>query len=206
MRLLLVNSSFCRRKIQHFSIIKNNCYLFLVDDLFVKRILCIKCESDLSLTSKKCTKCSNTNSERIAEVFDTLQETVFTRTYDRLSSAIDAYRKCFTEQQINNDTNDIVYNQNYKTLCNGTTDTFITILLHIDGIRLSKSSKESLWLLSCSIIELPPNIRIRRENNIVLSMWISKEQPNIYLWLSRCFQQLLDLKQKSLVGTKTISR
>ncbi|CAF3985987.1 unnamed protein product [Rotaria magnacalcarata] len=121
---------------------------------------------------------------------------MFTRTYDRLSSVIDEYRECFTKQQMNNETNDIVYNKNYKLLYNSTNDRFITILLHVDGIGLSNNNKESLWLLSCSIIELPPAIRIRRQNNLVLSMWISNEQPNIYLWLTQCIQQLSNLKEK----------
>ncbi|CAM4845118.1 unnamed protein product [Rotaria magnacalcarata] len=170
--------------------------LLSVDNLFMKRVLCINCESELSIASKKCPTCSDTKSERIAEVFDTLQETIFTRTYDRLSSVIDEYREYFTKQQMNNETNDIVYNQNYKLLYNSTNDRFITILLHVDGTCLSNNNKESLWLLSCSIIELPPAIRIRRKNNLVLSMRISKEQPNIYLWLTRCFKQLSDLKEK----------
>ncbi|CAF4403905.1 unnamed protein product, partial [Rotaria magnacalcarata] len=121
---------------------------------------------------------------------------MFTRTYDRLSSVIDEYRECFTKQQMKNETNDIVYNKNYKLLYNSTNDRFITILLHVDGIGLSNNNKESLWLLSCSIIELPPAIRIRRQNNLVLSMWISNEQPNIYLWLTQCIQQLSNLKEK----------
>ena len=169
------------KRLRFFYTAKNVCSLFLVDNLFVKRASSINCESGLPSTLKKCPKCSNINSERIAEVFDTLQETVCTGMYGRLSSVIDAYRECYTKQQMNNETNDIVYYQNYKTLCDSINDPFIIILLHVDGISLSNSNIESLWLFSCSIIKLPLAIRIRRQSNLVLSMWISNEQPNIHL-------------------------
>ena len=48
--------------------------------------------------------------------------------------------------------------------------------------------------MSCSIVELPPDVQNRRQNNIILSLWIAKEQPDINLWLDRCFSQLAHLK------------
>ncbi|CAF5012904.1 unnamed protein product, partial [Rotaria sp. Silwood1] len=166
------------------------------EDIFIKRLLCINCKSDLSTTSTKCLKCTNDNSERLALVFDAIQEIVFTRTYDRLCSTIDTYRETFTKQKIDHDINDIVYNQNYRTLCDSNPYPFLTILLHLDGISLGKSNTQCLWILNGSIIELPPAIRTRRQNNLILSLWIGNEHPNVELWLNRCFHQLLDLKYK----------
>ncbi|CAF3826433.1 unnamed protein product [Rotaria sp. Silwood1] len=170
--------------------------LLSVEDIFIKRLLCINCKSDLSTTSTKCLKCTNDNSERLALVFDAIQEIVFTRTYDRLCSTIDTYRETFTKQKIDHDINDIVYNQNYRTLCDSNPYPFLTILLHLDGISLGKSNTQCLWILNGSIIELPPAIRTRRQNNLILSLWIGNEHPNVELWLNRCFHQLLDLKYK----------
>ena len=167
--------------------------LYLVEDLFIKRVVCINCKLDLVTTPNKCTNCTN---ERLGIIFDSLQETIFTRTYDRLSKTIVSYREAFTRKQFDGEINDIVYNINYKTLRESSPDPFISILLHLNGIGLSESTNQCLWILSSSIVELPPAIRTRRQNNLILSMWIANEQPNIELWLKQCFCQLMELKRK----------
>ena len=174
---------------------KEKSYCFLVENLFIKRILCIPCGKYLSTTSKVCLKCINDNPKRLAFIFDSIQEIMFARIYDRLSSIIESYRQSITKQETDYETNDIVYNRNYKLLCDSVCHPFISIIIHLDGIDLTKSTMK-LWILSCSIVELPPNIRNRRQNNIILSLWISQEQPNIHLWLDHCFCQLIDLKRK----------
>jgi hypothetical protein len=174
---------------------------FLVENIFIKRIVCICCESDLSITTKTCSKCANNNCKRLALIFDSTQEIIFTRTYDRLSSIINSYRETFTKQKNDTETNDIVFNRNYKILRDSINYPFISIILHLDGISLGKSKKISLWIISCSIVELPPAVRNCRQNNIILSLWIGKEQPNVNLWLDRCFCQLADIKRK---GKSTI--
>ncbi|CAF4479761.1 unnamed protein product, partial [Rotaria sp. Silwood2] len=79
-------------------------------------------------------------------------------------------------------------------MCDSINYPFISIILHVDGIGLSESNNQSLWILSCSIVELPPAVRTRRQNNLILSMWTAKEQPIIELWLNSCFHQLANLK------------
>lgn len=155
--------------------------------------MCINCKLDLVTPSMKCNNCTN---ERLAIIFDVLQQAIFTRTYDRLCETINSYREVFTKKQADDKINDIVYNRNYKILRDSSPDSFISILLHLDGISLSKSTAQSLWILSCSIVELPPAIRTQRQNNLILSMWIANEQPNIELWLNNCFYQLVDVKRK----------
>jgi hypothetical protein len=187
-------------------IIKNAFYhriyfLLLVENLFTKRIICIACKTDLPTESKRCPNCVNDNPQHFAFVFDSIQEITFTRTYDRLSSIINSYRQIFAKQEVDNKTNDVVYNDNYKILHNSINYPFISIIIHLDGISLGKSQSKNLWVLSCSICELPPGIRNRRQNNIILSLWISERQPKINLWLDRCLCQLVSLKQK---GKNTI--
>jgi hypothetical protein len=121
---------------------------------------------------------------------------MFARVYDRLSFITSSYRESFTKQETDNETNDIVYNKNYKIFSDSIHYPFISIVLHLDGVTFDKSKIQHLWILSCSIFELPPAVRTRRQNNIILSFWIGKEQPDIYLWLDRCFSQLTNLKAK----------
>lgn len=166
----------------------------LVENIFNKRMVCVKCKIDLLTTSNECLKCKNGSLEHVAFVFDAFQETVFCRVYDRLFPIINSYRESFQEQQTDNEINDIVHNNNYKVLRDSTNYPFISLLLHIDGTNLGASTKQTLWILSCSIVELPPIYRNRRHNNIILSMWIGNKHPDIDLWLNRCIGQLMILK------------
>jgi hypothetical protein len=168
----------------------------LVDNLFIKRTVCITCRDDISSGSKTCSKCPNDKPQRLALVFDAMQELMFTRTYDRLFTIINSYREMFTQRTLDTETNDIVYNRNYKTLCDSIDYPFISIILHLDGISLSKSNKQPMWILSCSIVELPPVVRNHRQNNLILSIWIGKQQPDIELWLRQTFNQLTYLKSR----------
>ncbi|CAF3678584.1 unnamed protein product [Rotaria socialis] len=98
-----------------------------------------------------------------------------------------------------NNNNDIIFNQVYKELQSRRgSSSSISLLLHLDGISLCKSSKLNLWLLSCSLIELPVHLRYRRFNVIVLSVWIGHCEPLVDLWLEESFQQLNDVKKKSI--------
>ncbi len=148
----------------------------------------------MTKSSKICSQCPNNNPKRIAIIFDSIQETLFTQVYDHLYFIINSYRERFTKQEIDNETNDIVFNENYKIFRDSINHPFISLIMHLDGIKLDKSNKHHLWILSCSIVELPPAVRSRRQNNIILSLWIAKEQPDIKLWLDRCISQLTTLK------------
>jgi hypothetical protein len=174
--------------------LKTSFLSFLVEDMFIKRLVCINCKIDLPTTSKYCSQCTNNKPKRLALVYDVNQEIIFTQTYDRVSSIIKSYRETFSKNVLDNETNDIVYNKNYKILYRYTNYPFISVIIHLDGIKLDKSSKNHLWILSCALIELPPAIRIRRQNNLILSMWIAEEQPNVNLWLHKCLNQLASLK------------
>ena len=163
--------------------------------------MCIACKTDLPINQKTCPSCKNDNPKCFALIFDSIQEILFARTYDRLSSIINSYRQVFANQATDNETNDVVYNKNYKSFFNYIQYPFISVIIHLDGIGLGRSNSKHLWILSCSICELPPNIRNRRQNNIVLSLWISDRQPCIDLWLDRCLCQLANLKKKGRSAT-----
>ncbi|CAF2221045.1 unnamed protein product [Rotaria magnacalcarata] len=167
-----------------------------VEDLFIKRTVCINCKVDLPTSSKTCSKCNSNKSHSRALIFDAMHELVFTQIYDRLHTIMNAYRDIFKQQTFDDENNDVVYNQNYKLLCDSTDDPFISIILHLDGVSLSKSNKQPMWILSCSFVELPPIIRNRRQNNLILSIWVGKKQPYIELWLSETIKQLKNLKSK----------
>ncbi|CAF4914459.1 unnamed protein product [Rotaria socialis] len=155
----------------------------------------------MSHNGKLCNKCFPKEEKSIASIFDVNQPLVFARILDRLSSKIeDNLKQCnlnYLSRQNNN--NDIIFNQVYKELQSRRgSSSSISLLLHLDGISLCKSSKLNLWLLSCSLIELPVHLRYRRFNVIVLSVWIGHCEPLVDLWLEESFQQRNDVKKKSI--------
>jgi hypothetical protein len=149
-----------------------------------------------------CNKCSSLNDKSIATIFDINQPLVFTQMIDRLLTDIEDTRKQIILNNLspdNNSNNDIIFNEVYKELQNKCSSTpFISLLLHLDGISLCKSSKLTLWLFSASLIELPVHIRYHRFNMIILSVWIGHREPLIDLWLSECLHQLNHLKNKGI--------
>ncbi|CAM4808972.1 unnamed protein product [Rotaria magnacalcarata] len=150
------------------------------EQLFNKRLICIRCHHNLSHNDKICNKCFSKEKKSIASIFDVNQPLVFTRTLVRLSSEIEDNRKQCNLNHLSrqNNNNDIIFNQVYKELqSRHDSSSFISLLLHLDGINLCKSSKLNLWLLSCSLIELPVHLRYRRFNMIVLSVWIGHREP-----------------------------
>ncbi|CAF2098118.1 unnamed protein product [Rotaria magnacalcarata] len=151
-----------------------------IEQLFNKRLICIRCHHNLSHNDKICNKCFSKEKKSIASIFDVNQPLVFTRTLVRLSSEIEDNRKQCNLNHLSrqNNNNDIIFNQVYKELqSRHDSSSFISLLLHLDGINLCKSSKLNLWLLSCSLIELPVHLRYRRFNMIVLSVWIGHREP-----------------------------
>lgn len=76
---------------------------------------------------------------------------------------------------------------------------FISLLLHLDGVSLCKSTKKTLWLFSGIIIELPPDLRYRRENMVLLSVYIGDCEPKAKTWLNSSFSNLLRLKNEGKI-------
>lgn len=81
----------------------------------------------------------------------------------------------------------------------------ISLILHIDGINITSSSKLKLWMLSGSIVELPPKLRSRRFNMVILSLWIGYVIPPVKLWLSSSMSKLQSIKRNGKYSVLIIS-
>jgi hypothetical protein len=120
--------------------------------------------------------------------------------YIRLKIEIDQYRNQLRLMNDNDKTNDIGFNNLYQQLLkNNSNDNFITFVLHLDGITLAKSSKMKLWLFSGSIIELRPQLRTHRYNNVVFSFWFSYKEPEAKIWLQNCANLIKMIKMKGQI-------
>ena len=166
----------------------------LVKQLFLKREICNVCYHDVDRhnNGKQCVSPEKRNN---ANVFDIDVKIAFEYLLNRLWPAIVQYKKEI-ESNLANENNDIPFNTLYRTMVNGIKNctNFISLILHLDGISLCKSTKLKLWLLSGIFIELPPHLRYRRCNMILISVYIGYAEPQSKLWLASSFSQLNELK------------
>ena len=73
-------------------------------------------------------------------------------------------------------------------------ENLISLLLHADGIGLTRSTKLKMWMFSGSLIELPPKLRNRHCNMVLISIWVAYVEPVPQLWLKRSIAQLEMIK------------
>ncbi|CAF1583807.1 unnamed protein product [Rotaria magnacalcarata] len=92
---------------------------------------------------------------------------------------------------------DIPFAKAYRNLLQQyPTENLLTLLLHVDGIPLSKSSKLKLWICDASIVEIPPHLRVRRSNMFLISVYIGYTEPNVNIWVKTPFTAINELKNK----------
>ncbi|CAF1617130.1 unnamed protein product, partial [Didymodactylos carnosus] len=92
---------------------------------------------------------------------------------------------------------DIPFGKQYQKLlaeCPG--QNLLSLVIHLDGVGLVKSTNLKLWLCSVSLIELPPHIRTRRHNMPLLSMYIGHTEPNVKIWLKWSLNMVNQLKRE----------
>ena len=163
-------------------------------NLFTRRIVCTKCRIDLLDKNDRCHRCQSSDITTRAQVFDADIKTILHQIIERSINDIMEYRQKIDNLQ-SDDTNDIPFQPLYQEFIRDLLHrSILSFVLHLDGVALSKSSKLNLWLLSCSIVELPPHLRYRRFNMPVLSVWIGYREPIINLWLKICTLRLKSLK------------
>ena len=173
--------------------------LLNVKDIFTKRSVCLLCEICLKYGKNECSRCRSSDPKTIADIYDVDIYLVLETVIKRLSSKIEEYN-CQIKQ--NNDldqTNDIPFNALYQQLLKQNPDkNLISLLLHLDGVGLTKSTQLKMWLFSGSVIELPPHIRYRRYNMVLLSIWIGYSEPEMDLRLESIVYELKYLKTRGM--------
>jgi hypothetical protein len=148
--------------------------LEIANNTHKKYLFCTTCKKDVSFETKFCLKCSSNDLRRFAFVYDMNVEDSIKNIYKRLKREIDQYRDQLRLMDDQDHTNDIGFNNLYQQLLKyNPDDNFITFLLHLDDIRLSKSTKMKMWLFSGSIVELRPPLRSHRYNNVLFSFCFS---------------------------------
>lgn len=171
----------------------------LVPSLFEKREICRNCFKNIALQQSMC-PCIHHDRNTVFLVYDIDLITTLHFQISRLWPDIMDYKQSI-QSNASNGSNDIPFNKNYRTMLHriGSNRNFISLILHIDGISLCKSTKTTLWLLSAIIIEVPSDLRYRRKNMILLSIYVGKEEPTVKKWLDSCFESLQKLKRQGKI-------
>lgn len=160
----------------------------------MKRSICTNCYQDLNYHNNNI-KCTLYEERFHADIYEIDIKLVFSQMIDRLYIDIIQYKKEIESQSMK-EYNDIPFNSLYQDMISRltTNSDFVSLILHIDGVSLCKSSKLMLWLFSGVFIELPPHLRYQRSNMILLSIWIGYQEPIPKAWLSTCVDRLNQLK------------
>ena len=171
-----------------------------IQTYYHKRIICALCGAELD-KKRKCSSCHDFEKKHLAFIYDTQFTALLTMIISRLFQQIECYREKFSKDNTDNvnETYDIPFANIYQSLRKSYGNKIITLLFHLDGIGICKSTKLKMWILTASIIELPPRLRYRRENMPPISLWFSCTTPNIDMWLSRSIKMLKSLKLNGML-------
>ena len=126
----------------------------------MKRRICLVCQLDIEYNAELCTKCKSRDNTQVADVFDIDYAAAFVDLIERHVVDITQYTKEIMSNEKDDNNNGIPFQKVYRSFLKTVIhQPFISAILHLDGIRLGKASKLTLWILSCSILEIPPRLR-----------------------------------------------
>ncbi|CAF4947787.1 unnamed protein product, partial [Rotaria socialis] len=156
-----------------------------VNELFTKRTICLLCYNEFSYDSKFCPRRCSTDRSSIAYIYDSNVELIIKKIMARQSSNFNEHKKNIYNNTDHEKTKDIPFGTLYQYVLkqNGYQD-LISLLLHVDGIGVTSSTKLKMWMLSGSIVELPAKLRSRQCNMVIISIWIAYIEPPAKLWLN----------------------
>jgi hypothetical protein len=160
--------------------------LFGRTSLFTTRFLCSLCHTKCGKTTFNTKICRNENCSRsqamlktheIIELVDldvrTQLKSIINRNINLLSKTTDFFPKP-----------DMSNGTFYRTTRSTSKYNTITLVLHTDGAPLIRTTKQSIWPLFASIVEIPPPVREYQKNIVLLGLWSSKCKPDVNVFLN----------------------
>ncbi|CAF0969981.1 unnamed protein product [Rotaria sordida] len=173
--------------------------LLNIEDLFFKRSVCLICKTDLHFNEKKCSRCQVSDEKMKADIYDVDIKKVLTCMLKRLSPDIEKYKQKIKNNIDDNGIKDIPFARLYRTLLEKyDRDNIISLILHLDGIALTRSTRLKMWLFSGAMVELPSILRYRRYNMALLSIWVGFVEPDPDLWLRYIVSELNHMKTQDI--------
>ena len=143
------------------------------------------CANDISGNLHSYPHCPASTETSMAIIYDANIRYLLFLLLKRVWTEVINYKKLIRENNDIYETNDIPFGAAYQDLLRQYwNETFVTSLLHLDGVSLFQSNKLKMWLFSFSIIALPATIRYRRFNMPVISIWIIQLGVGLYLYFT----------------------
>ena len=99
---------------------------------------------------------------------------------------------------------DITAGEIYKTLVKHEGNNFISLVMNVDGIEVSKSSKTSLWIITLVINELEQSEKFKMQNVLVRGVGAGANKPiheEIQTYLQPIVKELSNLEVEHRFGT-----
>ena len=113
--------------------------------------------------------------------------------------SIEDYKQQINDNDDKEKSSDIPFRYLYQKLLRQYREqNLVSLLLHLDGIGLTRSTQLKLWLFSGSIMELPPKLLNRRYNMIPLTIWVGYSEPEPEIWLKPIVNQLMHMKTQGM--------
>ena len=93
---------------------------------------------------------------------------------------------------------DIYQGDVYREIARKEKDDFLSLIMNVDGVQVSKSSSSSLWIITFAINELKRNERFKMKNIIVGGILSAPSKPSrdhMRVFLQPCVNELIVLEQ-----------
>ena len=165
----------------------------------MKETICISCKRYLNHQDTQCLSCQSLDEKAIARVYNIVLQWILKIILERLSPSIEDYKQQINDNDDKEKSGDIPFRYSYQKLLKQYREkNLVSLLLHLDGIGLIRSTQLKLWLFSGLIVELPPKLRNRRYNMIPLSIWVGYSEPEPEIWLKPIVNQLMHMKTQGV--------
>lgn len=161
--------------------------LFGRTDLSSTTFLCSSCLQQCGKTTYNTKMCRNENCSNSKRSLRTneIVEIVNLDVRNQLKPIINRNIKILTQNENYFPVADISNGTFYQKTMSTSKSNIITLVLHTDGAPLIRTTKQSIWPLFGSIIEIPPPLREYQNNIILLALWSSKAKPEVNTFLKK---------------------
>lgn len=154
--------------------------LFGRHNLFTTLFLCSSCHNKCDQTTFGKKVCRNHSCSRSQTTLKTneIVELVYLDIRHQLKTIIGRNIHFLLNNTDYFPKSDIAYGAFYETTTSSSMCNTITLVLHTDGAPLIRTTKQSIWPLFASIVEIPPPVREYQKNILLLGLWSSKAKPD----------------------------
>ncbi|CAF4764192.1 unnamed protein product, partial [Rotaria sp. Silwood2] len=161
---------------------------------------CIKCNEEVNAVDGKCSPtCLLYGSQRTA---DSLTELCICNAFDRIKCVVKRNLSLILEYQKRADhilPNDIVNSALYNNLHQDSKFHRLTLMIHSDGIQMITTKSKKFYVVTGTLLEIPPPLRDYARNKLLLVTYLSENEPTPLLLYDRLCKQINKLISEDFI-------